>query len=283
MKLGIDVSDNQGYIDWKKVKAAGVGYAILRSTRGSGDPDKYLASNIRGCQDNGIPVEFYKYSYAMSNSEAKKEALRAIEVLKGYGVMPGKNAVIWVDIEYDKQLALGKKAVAEIIDNFKEITINAGYGYGLYMGKYAYENQVSSALIHDDLWIARYYAGEKIMQFGTSPDDAYKPTVAAGSRSVLNGWQFTSHGRVDGINGNVDMNIRYTEPGSITVAPQYYATPEFTLIDCLNKIGVDSSYSNRKKIAIVNGITNYSGTATQNADMLSLLQSGELIKGKVDL
>lgn len=41
MRLGIDVSDNQGYIDWKKVKTAGVQYAILRSTRGSGNPDVY--------------------------------------------------------------------------------------------------------------------------------------------------------------------------------------------------------------------------------------------------
>lgn len=278
MRLGIDVSDNQGYIVWKKVKGAGVDYAILRSTRGSGNPDKQLASNIKGCQDNGIPVEFYKYSYAMSNSEAKKEALRVVEVLQGYGIMPSKDTVIWLDVEDKKQLALGKKAVAEIIDNFKEIIINSGYGYGLYMGKYAYENQINGALIHDDLWIARYYVGEKVMQFGTSPDDAYKPTVTAGSRSVLNGWQFTSHGRVAGINGNVDMNIRYTEPGSITVEPQYYETPEFTLIDCLNKIGVDSSYSNRKKIAAANGITNYSGTATQNTKMLELLKAGKLIR-----
>ena len=278
MRLGIDVSDNQGYIDWKKVKAAGVEYAILRSTRGSGEPDKQLASNIKGCQDNGIPMEFYKYSYAMSNSEAKKEALRVVEVLQGYGIMPSKDTVIWADIEYNKQLALGKKAVWEIYDNLKEIHINSGYGCGLYMGKYAYENQFDGSLIHDDLWLARYYAGDKVMQFGTIPSDTYKPAVAAGSNSVLNGWQFTSSGRVSGISGNVDMNIRYTACGSVTVEPQYYDTPEFTLIDCLNKIGVDSSYNNRKKIAVVNGITNYSGTAVQNRGMLALLNAGRLIK-----
>lgn len=69
------------------------------------------------------------------------------------------STVIWADIEYGKQLALGKKAVAEIIDNFKEIIINSGYGYGLYMGKYAYEKQIDGSLIHDDLWLTRYYAG----------------------------------------------------------------------------------------------------------------------------
>lgn len=213
MKLGIDVSDNQGHIDWKKVKAAGVEYAILRSTVKNGNVDNKLRDNIKGCRDNGIPMEFYKYSYAMNNSEAKKEALRVVEVLQGYGIMSDKDTVIWADIEYDKQLALGKKAVWEIYDNFKEIIINSGYGCGLYMGKYAYENQIDASLIHDDLWLARYYAGDRIMQFGTIPNEAKKPVVAAGSKAVLNSWQFTSHGRVLGISGNVDMNIRYTECG----------------------------------------------------------------------
>lgn len=278
MKLGIDVSDNQGYIDWKKVKAAGVEFAILRSTRGSGNPDKQLASNIKGCLDNGMPMEFYKYSYAISNSEAKKEALRVVEVLKQYGIEPSEETIIWADIEYNKQLALGKQAVWEIYDNFKEIVLNSGYGIGLYMGKYAYENQFMGSEIDDNLWLARYYASNAVMQFGTIPNDTYKPVVAAGSASKLIVWQFTSCGRVSGINGNVDMNIRYTECGNISVEPQYYDTPEFTLIDCLNKIGVDSSYSNRKKIAIANGITNYSGTATQNIELLELLKEGKLEK-----
>lgn len=278
MRLGIDVSDNQGYIDWKKVKAAGVEHAVLRSTRRSGQPDKQLASNIKGCLENGMPMEFYKYSYAMSNSEAKQEAKRVIEVLKGYGIGASVDTVIWADIEYDRQLALGKKALWEIYDNFKEIILNSGYRVGLYMGKYAYENRFDGALIDDKLWLARYYAGDQVMQFGTLPDESKKPTVAAGSMSTLVGWQFTSRGRVAGISGNVDLNIRYEEGGAVKVDPQYYDTPEFTLIDSLNKIGVDSSYNNRKKIAIVNGITNYSGTAAQNMEMLELLKEGKLIK-----
>lgn len=209
MKLGIDVSDNQGHIDWKKVKAAGVEYAILRSTVKSGKADNRLKDNIKGCVDYGIPMEFYKYSYAMNNSEAKKEAFQVVKVLQSYGIMPGKDTIIWADMEYDKQLAHGKKAVWEIYNNFKEIITNSGYGCGLYMSRYAYENQIDASLIHDDLWLGRYYAGDKIMKFGTIPDKAKKPVVAAGSRSILNSWQFTSHGRVPGINGNVDMNIRY--------------------------------------------------------------------------
>lgn len=62
------------------------------------------------------------------------------------------------------------------------------------------------------------------------------------------------------------------------VEPQYYDTPEFTLTDCLNKIGVDSSYNNRKRIAIINGVENYSGTAVQNIELLELVKAGKLIK-----
>lgn len=276
--LGIDVSDNQGYIDWSKVKDAGVEFAILRSTRSGGEPDRQLACNIKGCRSNGIPMEFYKYLYALTNSDAKEEALRVVEVLQQHGIKPSSDTIIWADVEYDKLLALGKQAVWEIYDNFIEIIHNSGYGHGLYMGKYAYENQIDGSGIHDRLWLARYYAGDTIMQFGILPDETKRPYVAAGSASELIGWQFTSHGKVSGIDGYVDLNIRYTDCKKAVTEPQYYDIPEFTLIDCLNKVGTDSSYENRKKIAIANGITGYSGTATQNMEMLELIKQGKLIR-----
>ena len=53
-----------------------------------------------------------------------------------------------------------------------------------------------------------------------------------------------------------------------------------SIVDGLKSIGVDSSYTNRKSIAAVNGISNYSGTAAQNTQMLNLLKQGRLIKSK---
>lgn len=276
MELGIDVSDCQGRIDWSKVRMAGVKFAILRSTRGSGSPDKQLEANIRGCWDNGIFVEFYKYLYATTNLEAKKEALRVVEVLKQNGIEPSKEIMIWADVEYDRLLALGKECVGEIYDNFKEIIGNSGYGYGLYMGKYAYENQIDGSRIHDRLWLARYYKGNTKIKFGTIPDESKKPVVAAGSESKLAGWQFTSSGSVPGINKAVDLNIRYVDCRNDTAEPMYYDPPEFTLIECLNKIGVDSSFDNRRKIAMANGITDYCGSVDQNIKILDLLWKGKL-------
>lgn len=51
-----------------------------------------------------------------------------------------------------------------------------------------------------------------------------------------------------------------------------------SIVDALKQIGVDSSFSNRKKIAGRNNISNYTGSATQNTKLLNLLRSGKLIK-----
>lgn len=274
-KLGIDVSDNQGYINWPKVKAAGVEFAILRSVRGSGNPDKQLASNIAGCKNSGIPFDFYKYRYSLTEEAGRNEAKRVVEVLTSLGITPSTDVVIWDDVEDKSLMALGKAKVMRLAEVFREEVEAAGFGYGLYMGKYAYENQFYGEQFIDDLWIARYYNGYNTMNFGTIPNENYAPTAKAGN---LWGWQFTSSGRVDGINGNVDMNIAYYDIKDTEVEPTYYETPEFTLIDSLNKIGVDSSYNFRKKIAAANGISNYSGTADQNILMLKLLSEGKLLK-----
>ena len=57
-----------------------------------------------------------------------------------------------------------------------------------------------------------------------------------------------------------------------------YSGGSGSIVEALNSIGVDSSYSNRKSIAIKNGITGYKGTAAQNTKLLNLLKQGKLRK-----
>lgn len=275
MKFGIDISDNQGLIDWQKVKNAGVQFVIMRSTRGSGKPDNYLQTNIKACHDFMIPFDFYKYSYAMNEREARNEALTVCEILKDYGIIPNGKTRIWLDMEYDKQLALGKDACHAIMEAFKDEVLKAGFSYGLYMGKYAYENKINASILDDDVWIARYpdTSSKKLTQV---PSDNYKPVAKGGSK--LYGWQFSSKGKVDGINGYVDLDCAYFDIEEKEIFPEYYSKPEWTLIESLNKIGVDSSYNNRKRIAQKNGIANYSGKKEENLSLLEKLIKGELIK-----
>ena len=207
-KYGIDVSDNQGVIDWKKIKNAGVEFAILRSVRRSGKYDYQLENNIKGCIENDIPADFYKYAYALSKQDSRREANEVVSALAALGIKPSKEIVIWHDIEDDSQMNLSTAVLTDICKAFRKVVEDAGYTYGLYMGKYDFEKgEVNIAdLGMPHIWIARYYDGYTLKGFGEKPNAKYKPTVPGGE---LWGWQYTSSGRISGINGNVDMNEVY--------------------------------------------------------------------------
>ena len=66
-----------------------------------------------------------------------------------------------------------------------------------------------------------------------------------------------------------------------TTSEQYYPACSrnyVSIVSALKSIGVDSSYANRKKIAVKNNINNYTGTAVQNNQMLDKLKAGKLFK-----
>lgn len=207
-RYGIDVSDNQGVIDWKKVKEAGVQFAILRTVRRSGKIDKQIANNIKGCIENGIPADFYKYAYALTEADSEREAKEVIAALNALGIKPTKDVVIWHDVEDDTQTALSAEQLTRICKVFKRVIEDAGYTYGLYMGKYDFEKgEVTVAdLGNPHTWLARYYDGYTLKGFGEVPDEKYKPIIPNGE---LWGWQWTSSGRVPGITGNVDFDVAY--------------------------------------------------------------------------
>ena len=100
--------------------------------------------------------------------------------------------------------------------------------------------------------------------------------------AIKNGGYATSPTYINTImtiyNSNQEIAALDAEFLGVSVEPSYYDIPVFTLVESLNKIGVDSSYTNRKRIASVNGIKNYSGSAEQNTKMLELLMSGKLQK-----
>lgn len=207
-RYGIDVSDNQGVIDWKKVKNAGVQFAILRTVKRNGKIDSQLANNINGCIENGIPVDFYKYAYALTESDSEREATEVVNVLASCGIKPAKDVVIWHDVEDDTQMALSAEQLTRICKVFKRVIEDAGYTYGLYMGKYDFEKgEITVAdLGNPHTWLARYYDGYTLKGFGEAPNEKYKPVVPSGE---LWGWQWTSSGRVPGITGNVDFDVAY--------------------------------------------------------------------------
>ena len=101
-KFGIDVSEHQGAIDWGQAKADGVSFAILRSVKRNLSADLYFEANYRGCRENGIPAGIYKYSYALTEEEAKKEAEAVLRLLSGRSL----ELPVFIDVEDASQRAL---------------------------------------------------------------------------------------------------------------------------------------------------------------------------------
>lgn len=197
-KFGIDVSDYQGKIDWTAVKGAGIEFAILRTVRGSLKPDNYFEANYKGCTDNGIPVGAYKYSYALTVEDAKKEATAVLQLLGGRPL----DLPVFFDAEDKTQRALPKSLLTQIIRTFLDIVSAGGYRVGIYCNLDWYKHVVDvSAFPGVDFWVAQY--GKNTGK----ADPAYKPNVGE------IGWQYTSKGSVPGINGNVDLDFLYKDYG----------------------------------------------------------------------
>lgn len=95
--------------DWAKVKKAGINFAILRIHQKNG-PDTSFEHNYKGCRANKIAVGGYKYSYALTEAQALKEAEETLAVLDGREL----DLPVFYDLEWEKQRKLGKEAVEKI-------------------------------------------------------------------------------------------------------------------------------------------------------------------------
>ena len=192
---GIDVSKHNGTIDWAKVKAAGVQFAMLRAGYGryNNQKDEQFEANYKGATAAGIPVGAYHYSYATNAEQAKQEA----EVFLGW--IKGKTLTYPVafDIEDKKQANLGVSLISDIIRTFCETVEAAGYYVVVYANKDWLTNRIDAdCKSRYDIWLAQWTS---------------EPTYT-GSYGM---WQYSSKGSVDGVSGNVDMNIAYKDYPSI--------------------------------------------------------------------
>ncbi|HJC88023.1 MAG TPA: hypothetical protein H9926_08420 [Candidatus Eisenbergiella intestinigallinarum] len=202
MWKGIDVSDNQGAVSWNQVKKAGCQFAVLRSVRRSGKPDGQFAANVSGCRANGIPFEVYKYTYATVPSVAAEEAKQVVDLLQRYGL----SCRIWWDVEDASLKKIGTGVLTGLIRSAWNIVEGAGMEFGIYTGLAFYHAGYFDPSAFDcPFWIARYPASAHYPFSAAPPDGKYCPQIT----QTLAAWQYTSRGRVDGISGPVDLNVRY--------------------------------------------------------------------------
>lgn len=194
-KKGIDVSKHNGKIDWAKVKASGVQFAMLRAGFGRYDnqKDERFEEYYAGATAAGIPVGAYHYSYATNAEQAKQEAETFLGWIKGKKF----EYPVAYDIEDAKQSSLGKEIISYIIRAFCDTVEAAGYYVAVYANKSWLETKIdANCKSKYDTWLAQW-----------TENPTYK-----GSYGM---WQYTSDGKVEGITGRVDMDTAYTDYPSI--------------------------------------------------------------------
>ena len=198
MKIyGIDVSSENGHIDWSRVKSAGVGFAILRCHQKFGAEARFEA-NYRGCRENGIPVGAYKYCYAISAGEARAEAKNVLEALEGKTI----EYPVFYDLEdgNDTFPKLAPDIRNKIVDTFMDTVRAEGYKAAIYCNKNWYDTVITPEMKEKyRFWIASYPFGD---------DGSVQERVNPGTGM---GWQYSEKGHVDGISGNVDMDVFYVD------------------------------------------------------------------------
>ena len=190
---GIDVSEFQGQIDWGKVKADGVEFAILRCGFGmdvTSQDDKYIERNISECERIGMPFGVYLFSYANTVDKAKSEAEHTLRLIKGHTLTMG----VWDDIEDNKTSgSVSKETLTNIINTYCNTIKNSGYDVGIYASLNWLNNKIEASVQKQyPIWVAQYY----------------KECQYEGEYVI---WQYSSSGKVDGISGNCDMNYFYGE------------------------------------------------------------------------
>lgn len=194
-RKGIDVSYAQGEINWKKVAASGVDFAIIRAGRGRAGSsntmkeDDYFRRNITEAQKYGIDVGVYFYSYATSVSEAKEEARFFVELVKGYQIQ----YPLILDMEEEFQGGIGTKKLTNMIEAFFEVLIENNYFPMFYSYKSWLERNLDMTILDKyAIWLAQ--VGDQV--------------TYEGGYYI---WQHSFTGKVSGINGSVDLDYSYRD------------------------------------------------------------------------
>ena len=195
--VGVDISKFQDYVDFVKVKKAGIDFVMLRvGARGYGTGqlilDEYFLDNIKRATDAGLNVGVYFYSQAISEAEAIEEANMVLRNLGDYKIS--------YPVAYDMELVENDTARTDILTReektaiakaFLDTVAAAGHKTLLYGNKEWLIKEIDmSKLTAYDVWLS---------QAADIPDYPYRFSM----------WQYSYEGSVDGITGYVDMNISF--------------------------------------------------------------------------
>jgi len=208
--VGIDVSRFQGPIDWPSVAGAGVRFAFVQASRGSGvdctvkpaqcGADPYFAANRATAEASGIRVGAYHRAFASGGTiaDARLDALAESDVfLASVGTLQSGELIPVLDVETPFTGMTSTTLRTWIRVFVKRVAKRLG------RKPMIYTNATSWAATGDTREFAKAKYPLWVAEWGVS-----RPTVPAGNwaRRGYSVWQYTSSGRVPGISGRVDMD-----------------------------------------------------------------------------
>lgn len=185
-------SEEKGGIDWKRVAADGISFAMVRIGY-LNDRDPYYSMNMTGAAANGIKTGVFFYTQALDTQTAVEEAKYVLRMVKDYQV----SYPIAYDVEskYLLENNLSRQQITDNINAFCKTISDAGYRPIVYANNEWLNNHIDMSQVSYDIWYARY---------GTI-NNCQNRTI----------WQCTAQGTVDGIEGNVTIEFSFADYASL--------------------------------------------------------------------
>lgn len=195
MSKAIDISSWQGNVNMKSVRDSGIDHVILRAGWGKDNTDPKFAQNAEAMLNLGVKGGLYWFSYALNVEMAKNEGIYAVQHAKKYW----DKCMIAFDFEYDSvnycrknNVSVTKTLSTQMAIAFLTEVSNAGYIPVLYLNQDYWNNYfdvdtIKATIPNLKIWYA-YWSNQ------------------LPSSKTVDIWQYSSKGKVAGINGNVDMD-----------------------------------------------------------------------------
>ncbi|MDO4554139.1 MAG: GH25 family lysozyme [Lachnospiraceae bacterium] len=183
---GIDVSHWSGNIDFHRVKEDGIEIVYIKSSEGQSLIDPHFEINYRKAKEHNLKIGFYHYVTARSKAQAKAEAEFFLSLIreKDYDCHPV--------MDFESFFDLDRRKINRIAKEFMETCEReSGHRPMIY-------SDASNASAIFDRYFSRYPLW--IAQYGV------KEPAGNGKWLHWTGWQYTSSGRVDGIDGDTDRD-----------------------------------------------------------------------------
>lgn len=197
--VGTDISKYQDFIDFNKIKKAGIQFVMIRvGARGYGTGqlvmDEYFSDNIKRATDAGLEIGLYFSSQAISEEEALEEAQMVLDSIGEYKIT--------YPIAFDMEYVVNDVARIEVLSKTEKTNIakaflnkieESGYKAMLYGSKEWLIKEIDmSKLTAYDVWLS---------QIEDVPDYPYKFTM----------WQYSTTALIDGISGYSNLNISFID------------------------------------------------------------------------